>query len=117
MQRQMICHFQLQLGKNLTIAKRETAKALRFDGSHFLTSNQESINLCRKEDSMDSKKIKLERLQLGFSQQKMAERLGVTRRTIINYETGATHVPDTVTKLHNCLKEKARREREEKLNS
>ena len=113
----MICHFQLQLGKNLTIAKRETAKALRFDGSHFLTSNQESINLCRKEDSMDSKKIKLERLQLGFSQQKMAERLGVTRRTIINYETGATHVPDTVTKLHNCLKEKARRGREEKLNS
>jgi transcriptional regulator with XRE-family HTH domain len=53
---------------------------------------------------MDAKKIKTERLQLGISQQKMAERLGVTRRTIINYETGVTHVPDTVTKLHNCLK-------------
>mgnify|MGYP003123495558 FL=1 len=66
---------------------------------------------------MDAKKIKLERLQLGLSQQKMAKRLGVTRRTIINYETGATHVPDTVTKLHNCLKEKERREREEKLNT
>lgn len=66
---------------------------------------------------MDSKKIKLERLQLGFSQQKMAERLGVTRRTIINYETGATHVPDTVTKLHRCLKEKERMEKEKELNN
>jgi len=65
---------------------------------------------------MDAKKIKLERLQLGFSQQKMADRLGVTRRTIINYETGATHVPDTVTKLHNCLKEKERVARERELN-
>ena len=65
---------------------------------------------------MDSKKIKLERLQLGISQQKMADRLGVTRRTIINYETGATHVPDTVTKLHNCLKEKERVARERELN-
>ena len=65
---------------------------------------------------MDAKKIKLERLQLGISQQKMAQRLGVTRRTIINYETGATHVPDTVTKLHNCLKEKERLARERELN-
>ena len=65
---------------------------------------------------MDAKKIKLERLQLGISQQKMAERLGVTRRTIINYETGATHVPDTVTKLHRCLKEKERLARERELN-
>jgi len=53
---------------------------------------------------MDAQKIKLERLQLGISQQKMAERLGVTARTIRNYESGETHVPDTVTKLHNCLK-------------
>tara|TARA_R100000329_G_scaffold47055_1_gene43881 strand:- start:1519 stop:1719 length:201 start_codon:yes stop_codon:yes gene_type:complete len=65
---------------------------------------------------MDAKKIKLERLQLGISQERMAKRLGVTRRTIINYETGATHVPDTVTKLHNCLKEKERAERERELN-
>mgnify|MGYP003113752671 FL=1 len=65
---------------------------------------------------MDAKKIKLERLQLGISQEKMAKRLGVTRRTIINYETGETHVPDTVTKLHNCLKEKERAERERELN-
>ena len=65
---------------------------------------------------MDAKKIKLERLQLGISQQKMAERLGVTRRTIINYETGATHVPDTVTKLHNCLKRNALMKRERELN-
>ena len=65
---------------------------------------------------MDAKKIKLERLQLGISQQKMADRLGVTRRTIINYETGATHVPDTVTKLHNCLKERERLARERELN-
>ena len=65
---------------------------------------------------MDAKKIKLERLQLGISQEKMAKRLGVTRRTIINYETGETHVPDTVTKLHNCLKEKERVERERELN-
>ena len=65
---------------------------------------------------MDAKKIKLERLQLGISQQKMAERLGVTRRTIINYETGATHVPDTVTKLHNCLKRNAFMKRERELN-
>jgi predicted transcriptional regulator len=46
----------------------------------------------------------------------MAERLGVTRRTIINYETGATHVPDTVTKLHNCLKRNDMIKREGKLN-
>lgn len=65
---------------------------------------------------MDAKKIKLERLQLGISQQKMAERLGVTRRTIINYETGVTHVPDTVTKLHNCLKRNDIIKREAKLN-
>lgn len=65
---------------------------------------------------MDAKKIKLERLQLGISQQKMAERLGVTRRTIINYETGATHVPDTVTKLHNCLKRNHLMKRERELN-
>ena len=55
---------------------------------------------------MDAKKIKLERLQLGLSQEKMAQRLGVIARTIRNYESGVTHVPDTVTKLHNCLKEK-----------
>tara|TARA_R100001129_G_C5281953_1_gene237155 strand:+ start:890 stop:1090 length:201 start_codon:yes stop_codon:yes gene_type:complete len=66
---------------------------------------------------MDAKKIKLERLQLGLSQEKMAQRLGVIARTIRNYESGKTHVPDTVTKLHNCLKEKERREREEKLNT
>jgi len=66
---------------------------------------------------MDSKKIKLERLQLGISQERMAKRLGVTRRTIINYETGATHVPDTVVKAHNCLKEKERIEKEKELNN
>tara|TARA_R100001509_G_C4810927_1_gene196373 strand:- start:476 stop:676 length:201 start_codon:yes stop_codon:yes gene_type:complete len=65
---------------------------------------------------MDAKKIKLERLQLGISQERMAKRLGVTRRTIINYETGATHVPDTVTKLHNCLKQREIAERERELN-
>ena len=65
---------------------------------------------------MDAKKIKLERLQLGISQEKMAQRLGVTARTIRNYESGETHVPDTVTKLHNGLKEKERAERERELN-
>jgi len=65
---------------------------------------------------MDAKKIKLERLQLGLSQEKMAQRLGVIARTIRNYESGKTHVPDTVTKLHNCLKEKERAERERELN-
>ena len=53
---------------------------------------------------MDAKKIKLERLRLGLSQEKMAKRLGVIARTIRNYESGKTHVPDTVTKLHYCLK-------------
>tara|TARA_Y100000114_G_scaffold23536_1_gene19300 strand:- start:1785 stop:2126 length:342 start_codon:yes stop_codon:yes gene_type:complete len=66
---------------------------------------------------MDAKKIKLERLQLGLSQEKMAQRLGVIARTIRNYESGKTHVPDTVTKLHNCLKEKERIEREKELNN
>ena len=65
---------------------------------------------------MDAKKIKSERLLLGISQEKMAQRLGVTRRTVINYETGITHVPDTVTKLHYCLKKIDLIEREGKLN-
>jgi transcriptional regulator with XRE-family HTH domain len=65
---------------------------------------------------MDAKKIKLERLQLGLSQEKMAQRLGVIARTIRNYESGVTHVPDTVTKLHNCLKEKERLAKEKELN-
>ena len=51
-----------------------------------------------------------------LSQEKMAQRLGVIARTIRNYESGKTHVPDTVTKLHNCLKEKERAERERQLN-
>ena len=70
----------------------------------------------RKENIMDAQKIKTERLQLGISQQKMAERLGVTARTIRNYESGETHVPDTVTKLHNCLKRNDMIKREGKLN-
>ena len=91
--------------------KRETAKALHRGGFSHPTSKEG-----RKENIMDAQKIKTERLQLGISQQKMAERLGVTARTIRNYESGETHVPDTVTKLHYCLKKIDIIEREGKLN-
>lgn len=43
---------------------------------------------------MNAKKIKEARKALGLSQQQLAEKLGVTRNTIINYEKGGV-IPDS----------------------
>lgn len=53
---------------------------------------------------METTKIKLERLQLGISQTKMAERLGVGLRTYQRYEMGERQIPKPVIMLHEALK-------------
>ena len=43
-----------------------------------------------------AEKLKAARLQAGLSQQKLSSELGVTKRTIINYESGQTLPPTTL---------------------
>ena len=67
----------------------------------------------RKGIAMETTKIKLERLQLGISQSKMAERLGVGLRTYQRYEIGERQIPKPVTMLHQALKRNAILEKNE----
>ena len=69
----------------------------------------------RKDIAMETTKIKLERLQLGISQSKMAERLGVGLRTYQRYEMGERQIPKPVTMLHQALKRNAILERNEQI--
>ena len=69
----------------------------------------------RKGIAMETTKIKLERLQLGISQSKMAERLGVGLRTYQRYEMGERQIPKPVTMLHQALKRNAILERNEQI--
>jgi len=69
----------------------------------------------KKGITMQITKIKLERLQLGISQTKMAERLGVGLRTYQRYEMGERQIPKPVTMLHEALKRNAILERDEQL--
>lgn len=62
---------------------------------------------------METTKIKLERLQLGISQSKMAERLGVGLRTYQRYEMGERQIPKPVIMLHEALKRNAILQRNE----
>ena len=64
---------------------------------------------------METTKIKLERLQLGISQTKMAERLGVVLRTYQRYEMGERQIPKPVIMLHEALKRNVILERNEQL--
>jgi transcriptional regulator with XRE-family HTH domain len=63
---------------------------------------------------METTKIKLERLQLGISQSKMAERLGVGLRCYQYYESGERQIPKHVIMLHQALKRNAILEKNEK---
>ena len=67
----------------------------------------------RKDIAMETTKIKLERLQLGISQSKMAERLGVGLRTYQRYEMGEREIPKPVIMLHQALKRNAILEKNE----
>lgn len=67
----------------------------------------------RKGIAMETTKIKLERLQLGISQTKMAERLGVGLRTYQRYEMGERQIPKPVIMLHEALKRNAILQRNE----
>jgi DNA-binding transcriptional regulator YiaG len=69
----------------------------------------------KKGIAMETTKIKLERLQLGISQSKMAERLGVGLRCYQYYESGERQIPKPVIMLHQALKRNAILERNEKL--
>lgn len=68
----------------------------------------------KKGIAMETTKIKLERLQLGISQTKMAERLGVVLRTYQRYEMGERQIPKPVIMLHQALKRNAILEKNEK---
>ena len=63
--------------------------------------------------AMETTKIKLERLQLGISQTKMAERLGIGLRCYQYYESGERQVPKPVIMLHEALKRNAILQRNE----
>jgi transcriptional regulator with XRE-family HTH domain len=63
---------------------------------------------------METTKIKLERLQLGISQTKMAERLGIGLRCYQYYESGERQIPKPVIMLHKALKRNAILEKNEK---
>lgn len=52
---------------------------------------------------MEKEEIKLLRKQLNLSQIKFAEYLGVTERTLRNYETGTVEVPTPVINLMNFI--------------
>tara|TARA_R110002167_G_scaffold356130_1_gene570798 strand:+ start:488 stop:778 length:291 start_codon:yes stop_codon:yes gene_type:complete len=69
----------------------------------------------RKVITMETTKIKLQRLQLGLTLAKMAERLGVKQRTYQRYEKGEREMPKPVAMLHEALKRNAILERNEQL--
>ena len=69
----------------------------------------------RKVITMETTKIKLQRLQLGLTLAKMAERLGVKQRTYQRYETGEREMPKPVAMLDEALKRNATLERNEQL--
>jgi transcriptional regulator with XRE-family HTH domain len=49
---------------------------------------------------MNAKELKEKRIKLGFTQEELAIRLGVSKRTIINYEKGEV-IPITKSELIN----------------
>ena len=67
----------------------------------------------RKVITMETTKIKLQRLQLGLTLEKMAERLGVKQRTYQRYEKGEREMPKPVAMLHEALKRNAILEKNE----
>jgi len=69
----------------------------------------------KKGITMQTTKIKLQRLQLGLTLEKMAERLGVKQRTYQRYEKGEREMPKPVAMLHEALKRNAILERNEQL--
>ena len=69
----------------------------------------------KKGIAMETTKIKLERLQLGISQTKMAQRLGIGLRCYQNYEAERRAIPKPVLMLHQALKRNAILERNEQI--
>ena len=56
--------------------------------SNFLQKKQNILHINRKYLIMTGEEIKNNREKLGYTQEKLAELLGVSRQTIINYENG-----------------------------
>ena len=81
----------------------------------FLAKKHENKQSHRKVITMETTKIKLQRLQLGLTLAKMAERLGVNQRTYQRYEKGEREMPKPVAMLDEALKRNAILERDEQL--
>lgn len=54
---------------------------------------------------MTSKELRLKRQAAGFSQKQLAEKLGISRFTINNYEQGRTPVPQNKVSIINAALE------------
>jgi DNA-binding XRE family transcriptional regulator len=62
----------------------------RFDNSILFVSNRLSMN---KEPPLLPSELKLCRARLGFTQQKLAWELGVSRVSVVRWETGMCKIP------------------------
>lgn len=52
---------------------------------------------------MNKEKIKKERLKLGYTQKELGEKIGVSRGTISNYESGETIPDENKSRLLNAV--------------
>ena len=52
---------------------------------------------------MESTTLKKKRLEFGLTQTQLGKRLGVSRKTILNYETGITVIPETKAQLLDLI--------------
>ena len=52
---------------------------------------------------MESTTLKENRQKLGLSQTQLGKRLGVSRKTVLNYESGITAIPETKAQLLNLI--------------
>ena len=52
---------------------------------------------------MTPKQLKDHRTTLTFTQERLAEELGVTRITVNRWENGAQPIPETAAKLVECI--------------
>ena len=52
---------------------------------------------------MESTTLKKKRLQFGLTQTQLGKRLGVSRKTILNYESGITIIPETKAQLLDLI--------------
>jgi transcriptional regulator with XRE-family HTH domain len=63
---------------------------------------------------MTREELKALRARLGFTQEELAEKVGVARNTINRWEMGIRHIPEPVVRLMDYLTKEVREEQKSK---